>query len=168
MLEIKKIKFQEKFTEINFRQRMYQKKNFITIMVTTEFFPSLVGENLVSGSIEVKLDIEGITSLDDLVSKEYKGDIGSVTISVNNDGIWEHESYDDFEFSIKKRNGRELEFVLKTDDCKLKTTGVMVSLYTTSSSEKELEKNFDLSDFYDKPVIKEIGNSQVRKYYVKG
>lgn len=167
MLKVQKTKFQEKFTEINIRQRMYQKKNFITLMVTTEFFPSLVGENLVSGVIEVKLDIEGIHSLDELVDKSYKGDIGSVTISVNNDGVWEYQTITNFEFSIKKRNGRELSIVLKTEFCELSTTGIMVSLYTTSSSEKDLKKNFDLSDFYEKPVIKEIGNSQVRKYFVK-
>lgn len=167
MLKLKKIKFKEKFTEINIRQRMYKNSSFITLIVNTEFYPSLVGENLVSGVIEVKLDIDGIHSLDELVDKSYKGEIGTVTISVNNDGIWEHETVSDFEVSITKRNRRELSFVLKTDICELKTTGVVVSLYTTSSSKEEIEKNFDLTDFYDKPVIKEIGNSQVRKYFVK-
>lgn len=167
MLKINKIKFKEKFTEINIRQRMYKKKSFITLMVTTEFFPSLVGEALVSGVIEVKLDIQGIKSLNDLVGKNYKGDIGSVTISANNDGIWEHQSYEQFEFSILKRAGRELSFVLKTEIGELKTKGVMVNLYTTSSTEKEIANNFDLSDFYEKPIVKEIGNSQIRKYFVK-
>lgn len=167
MLKIKKIKFREKFTEINIRQRMYKNKSYITLIVTTEFFPSLVGEALVSGVIETKLDIEGIKSLDDLVGKSYKGDIGSVTISVNNDGIWEHETVTDFELSIDKRVGRDLSFVLKTENCVFKTKGVMVSLYTTSSSEKEIANNFDLADFYDRPIIKEVGNSQIRKYFVK-
>lgn len=167
MLKINKIKFKEKFTEINIRQRLYKKKNFITLMINTEFFPSLVGENMVSGVIEVKLDIEGIHSLDELVGKSYKGDIGSVTISVNNDGVWEHQSQDNFEVSILERRGRELSFVLKTDICELETKGVMVSLYTTSSTEKELTKSFDLKDFYDKAVIKEIGSNQIMKYFVK-
>ena len=43
----------------------------------------------------------------------------------------------------------------------------MVSLYTTSSNEAELTNNFDLSDFYEKPVVKIIGASEVRKYFVK-
>ena len=167
MISLKKINFKEKFTEINFRQRMYKGKSFVTMIVTNEFFPSLVGENLVSGAIEVKLDMEDIHSLDELVGKSYQGDIGSVVISVNNDGIWEHQSYDQFSFSINKRCGRELSFVLETDDCKVEVTGVMVSLYTTSSSETDIKKHFDLSDFYDKPVIKEVANSQVRKYFVK-
>ena len=167
MLKIKKIKFSEKFTEINIRQRMYQNKSFITLMINTEFYPSLVGENLVSGVIEVKVDIEGIKSLDDLVGKGYNGDIGSVTISVNNNGIWEHQSVDNFSINIISRKNRELTFELKTDDCSLKTKGVIVSLYTTSSSKNSLSDSFDLKDFYDKPVVKAIGNNEVLKYFVK-
>ena len=34
MIEIEKTKFLEKFTEINFRQRMYEGKNFITLIVS--------------------------------------------------------------------------------------------------------------------------------------
>ena len=60
MLKVKKIKFKEKFTEINIRQRMYKKKSFITLMINTEFYPSLVGDVLVSGVIEAKLDIKDI------------------------------------------------------------------------------------------------------------
>lgn len=167
MLKIQNNKFSEKFTEINIRQRMYNKKSFITLMINTEFYPSLVGENLVSGVVEVKLDIEDIKSLDDLVGKSYKGDIGSVVISVNNDGIWEHDSKDEFFVVITGRKGRKLDFELKTDNCVLKTTGIMVSLYTTSSSKKQMEDIFDLKDFYEKPVIKSIGNNEVMKYFVK-
>lgn len=167
MLKIEKSKFSEKFTEINIRQRIYKKKSYITLMINTEFYPSLVGENLVSGAIEIKLDIEGIKSLDDLVGKSYKGDIGSITISVNNDGIWEHQSKDDFEITITKRDKRKLSFELKTDNCTLKTTGILVSLYTTSTTEKELSKNFSLDDFYDNPIVKSIGNNEIRKYFVK-
>ena len=58
MLKIEKSKFTEKFTEINIRQRMYKNKSFITLIINTEFYPSLVGENLVSGAVETKLDIK--------------------------------------------------------------------------------------------------------------
>lgn len=167
MLKIENIEFREKFTEINIRQRMYEGNSFITMIINTEFYPSLVKENIVSGVVEVKLDINGIKSLDDLVGKSYNGDIGKVTISVNNNGIWEHESKDKFSVSINKRNGRELEFSLETDNCKFDTTGIMVSLYTTSTSNDELKKNFDLSDFYENSVDKEIGNSKIIKYFVK-
>lgn len=167
MLKVENTKFSEKFTEINIRQRMYKGDSFITLMINTEFYPSLVGESLVSGVIETKLDIKGIKSLDDLCGKSYKGDIGSVTISVNNDGIWEHQSKDEFSIEITGRKGRILNFELKTDNCSLKTKGVMVSLYTTSSSKEELEKNFNLDDFYDNPVVKTIGNNEISKYFIK-
>lgn len=167
MLKIENTKFKEKFTEINIRQRMYKKKSYITLMITTEFFPSLVGENMISGVVEIKLDIQDIHSLDELSSKTYKGDIGSITISVNNDGIWEHQTNDNFEINITKRKGRKLSFILKTDNCKLDTTGIIVSLYTTSSSKKELVNHFDLKDFHEKPIVKEIGNNQIMKYFVK-
>lgn len=167
MIKIEKGKFTEKFTEINIRQRLYKGKSFITLMINTEFYPSLVNDNLVSGAIEIKADITGVNSLDDLVGKSYKGNIGGVNISVNNDGVWEHQSTDNFEIIIKGRKNRTLTFELKTDNCTLKTTGVMVSLYTTSSTEKELNKSFDLKDFYEKPVTKIIGNNEVIKYFVK-
>lgn len=167
MLKIEKSKFSEKFTEINIRQRMYKGKSYITLMINTEFYPALVGENLVSGVVEVKLDIEGIKSLNDLKGKNYKGDIGSVTISVNNDGIWEHQTIDNFEVFITERKGRKLTFELKTDNCTLKTTGIMVSLYTTNSNRDQLNDNFDLSDFYVRPVVRTIGNNEVMKYFVK-
>ena len=167
MLEIEKHKFSEKFTEINIRQRLYEGKSFITLMINTEFYPSLVGDNLVSGVVDIKLDIKDVKSLDDLVGKCYKGDIGSVNFSVNNDGVWEYQAKNDFEVLITARDGRKLTFEVKTDNCILNTTGVIVSLYTTSSTEEQLSESFDLKDFYDKPIIKEIGNNKVMKYFVK-
>lgn len=167
MIKIENSKFSEKFTEINIRQRMYENKSFITLIINTEFFPTIVGDSVISGNVEIKLDVNNVKSLDDLTNKNYNGDIGKVTISVNNDGIWEHITKENFELSIKERKGRNLKFSLKTDNCKLETTGVMVSLYTTSTSEQELKNNFNLNDFYDKAIIKEIGSSKVFKYIVK-
>lgn len=167
MIKIKKSNFSEKFTEINIRQRMYNGESIVTLMISTEFYPSLVGESVVSGVIEIKLDVADVKSLDGLVGKDYKGDIGSVSISVNNDGIWEHQSVDSFEIRFLERDKRKLKFELKTSDCVLKTSGVMVSLYSTSSTIDGLNKVFDLSDFYDRPIIKEVGNSKILKYFVK-
>ncbi len=167
MLKINDIEFKEKFTEVNIRQRMYKEKNIITLIITTEFYPALFGENVVSGAIEAKIDLEGIKSLDELQERTHEGEIGNVTISVNNDGVWEHESKDNFKIEIKKRKNRDLEFILKTDNCELDTIGVLVSLYTTSTSREKLLKEFDLDDFYDKPTIREIGNNKVYKYFVK-
>jgi len=167
MLKIEGTKFLEKFIEINIRQRMYEGKSFITLIVNTEFYPSLVKDSVVNGSIEVKLDINNINSINDLIGKSYEGDIGKVTISVNNNGVWEHQTKEEFKFKIGNRNGRELSFCLECDNCKLDASGIIVSLYTTSTNKEELEKNFDLSDFYDSFVTKEIGNNKIMKFFVK-
>ena len=167
MLKIEKTEFREKFSEINIRQRFYEGKSFITLIINTEFFPSLVGENIVSGNIEIKLDICDINSLNELVGKKYSGDIGCVTISVNNSGVWEHQTKDNFKVEFKERKGRELEFTLETDNCKLETTGILVSLYTTSTTIDKLKNSFNLDDFYEKVVTNEIGKSKIIKYFVK-
>lgn len=167
MLKIQNTEFEIKYTEINIRQRMYQNESYVTLMINAEFFPSLVDEKIVSGSIDIKLDIKDIKSLDDLNNKTYNGDIGNVTISVNNNGIWEHQSCDNFKVKINKKEGKKLDFELETDSCEFKTIGRIVSLYTTSTSSEELAKNFDLKDFHSIPITKEIGNSKVYKYYIK-
>ena len=71
MLEIKKHSFKEKFTEINIRQRNYENQSFITVQFTTEFYPSIVNDQIVSGAIDLKLDLSDIHALDDLSSKKY-------------------------------------------------------------------------------------------------
>lgn len=167
MLNIQGNSFEIKFTEINIRHRMFEEESYITLLINTEFFPSLIDERVISGSIEVKLDIKGVKSISDLENKEYKGDIGNITISINNDGIWEHESKDDFEIKINKIQDRKIEFELETDNCELNTFGTLISLYTTSTSYEALTKNFDLKDFHNKPVIKKIGNTKIYKYYLK-
>lgn len=167
MLKIENTLFEMKYTEVNIRQRFYKGDNYITLLLNTEFFPTLVKDSIISGAIEAKIDIEGIKSLNDLVDKSYEGNIGSVTISVSNNGIWEHQNFSNFKVSFGKRNGRNIELLLETDNCNLETSAVMVSLYTTSSNENELKKNFDFSDFYDIKQVKEIGNSKILKYFIK-
>lgn len=167
MLKIQDNEFQIKFTEINIRQRIFERESFVTLMINTEFFPSLVDETVISGSVEIKLDLKDIKSLDDLSDKSYEGNIGHVTISVNNNGVWEHDSKDNFKVKINKREGKKMGFELETDNCELKTIGTIVSLYTTSISSKELSNNFDLKDFHSTPIVKEIGNSKISRYYVK-
>ncbi len=167
MIKIEKTNFLEKFTEINFRQRMYEGTSFITLIINTEFYPSLVNDSIVSGSLEVKVDLQDISCIDDLVGKTYNGDIGKLTISVNNDGIWEHQTKEEFKFEVKNRCGRKLDFLISADNCEIDLSGVMVSLYTTSSKVEELSNNFKLDDFYDNPSIKEVGSSKIMKFFVK-
>lgn len=165
MLKIRKQEFQEKFTEINLRQRMYQGESYITLTLTTEFYPSFIGEQVISGTILANIDMKDIHSLDDLVGKKLKGDIGKVTLSVSNDGIWESQSYDQFEVAFLKRTGRKLEFSLLMEDVELKTIGTAVFLYTTNK--ENFEKEFDQNDFYNHPIEKSIQDRKIIKYFVK-
>lgn len=86
MLKIKQFEVEEKFSEIHFRHRMYQDKSIMTINIMTEFFPALLDDSIVSGAIDIKLDVDDIHSLQDLEGKSYKGKVGFVTLSVNNHG----------------------------------------------------------------------------------
>ena len=167
MIKINNIKFEEKFSEANIRYRVFEDKNVITLIINTEFYPSVFKDNVVSGTIEAKIDIEGINKVDDLENTKYEGKIGNVTISVNNDGVWEHESYEDFKIEIKDINNRKIKLSIKTDTLNMNTTATLVSLYTTSTSREKLLKRFDLNNFYDKPIIRKIGNNEVYKYFVK-
>lgn len=167
MIKINNIKFEEKFSEANIRYRVFEDKNVITLIINTEFYPSVFKDNVVSGAIEAKIDIEGINKVDDLENTKYEGKIGNVTISVNNDGVWEHESYEDFKVEIKDINNRKIKLSIKTDTLNMNTTATLVSLYTTSTSREKLLKRFDLNNFYDKPIIRKIGNNEVYKYFAK-
>ena len=167
MLELEKENFKVKFSEMNLRQRMFENDSYITAEINTEFYPSFVKDSIVSGVVLIKLDLKNINKLDDLSNKSYKGDIGKVTISVNNEGIWETSTTEDFSLEFKKLNKNEIKFILKTDICNLETISTIVSLYTTSSTLDKLSKSFDMSDFYDKCITKEIGKSVIKKYFVK-
>lgn len=167
MLEIEKSFFKIKFSEMNIRQRMYQGKSIVTVQIMTEFYPSFTKDKIISGAIEIKLDAEDIHSIDDLNEKHYNGDIGNVTISIYNEGIWEHKDISSFSLSFQKRSGREIPFLLETEICKIDTSATVVSLYTTSTDFSTLKKNFRMIDFYDKCIQRKIGNSMVSKYYIK-
>lgn len=166
MLKIKNINFKEKFAEAHLRQRIYEGTSYITLMATIEFYPKFVNDSILSGALDIKVDMKDIHSLKDLENKELSGNIGSVTISVNNDDIWEHEKSDNFSVKLGKLKNRGLEFSLKTEDCELNTTLELISLYTTSSKEKELKESFSLDGFYPKTLEKKVGTSQIIKYFI--
>lgn len=167
VLKINNYEFEIKFSEINFRQRNYNGKSYITVNITNEFFPSLVKDNIVYGSCDIKIDLEGIKSIDDLVSKEYQGQIGTLNISVNNDGIWETNAIEDFSVKFTKREDKNLCFQITGKDFIYEDSSRMNSLYTTSTSKEELEKKFDLKDFYKQTIQREIGKSVITKYFIK-
>lgn len=167
MLKINNYEFDIKFSETNFRQRNYNDQSYITVNITSEFFPSLVKENIIYGAVDIKIDLTEIKSIDDLVGKEYKGDIGKLHISVCNDGVWEENNIEDFEIKFEKRNQKELSFEIIGKDFYYKDSSRMISLYTTSTKEEDLKKVFDLKDFYQQTTKREIGKSTITKYFIK-
>ncbi len=167
VLKINNYEFDIKFSEINFRQRNYHGKSYITVNITNEFFPTLVNESIVYGSTDIKIDLEEIKSIDDLIEKKYTGQLGTINISVNNDGVWETNSIEEFSIHFLKREKKYLFFEVTGKDFYYKDSSRMVSLYTTSTSVDDLKKKFSLKDFYNQSVQREIGKSIVTKYFIK-
>lgn len=167
VLKINNYEFEIKFSEINFRQRNYNGKSYITVNLTNEFYPTLVRNNIVYGSCDIKIDLEELKSIDDLVGKEYQGQIGTLNISVNNDGIWETNAIEDFSVKFIKRENKNLFFQIIGKDFIYEDSSRMISLYTTSTSKEELEKKFSLKDFYKQTIQREIGKSVITKYFIK-
>lgn len=167
MLKINNYEFDVKFSEINFRQRNYNGTSYLTVNITNEFYPELVNGNIVYGSIDIKIDLDQIRSINDLVGKTYDNDIGTIHMSVNNDGVWETNTLENFKVEFKNRDNKTLSFKITGKDFIYEDTSRMVSLFTTSTTKEELEKNFDLSDFYNETVKREMSKSVITKYYIK-
>lgn len=167
MILIRDTEVKQKSCEMNLKQRMYQEESIVTVQIMTEFFPTMIQSQLVSGAIEVNLDTSNIHSLSDLENKEYAGKVGRATISVCNEGIWEHNNLYDFKVKFGKRKQDEITVFIELEDCKLEVVATIVSLYTTSSTEKSIKNNFDMTEFYEKPTKRQVGKNMILKYYVK-
>lgn len=167
MLKINGYSFPIKFEEVHFRQRNYNGKSYITFNLINEFFPIFANDNIVYGGVDIKVDIEELKSINDLINQKYQGKIGSINISVNNDGIWETNIIEDFTIKFTKRNDKKISFEIKGKDFEYKSNATMVSLLTTTPEKEKISKKFDLSDFYDKVTTREIGKSTITKYFIK-
>lgn len=167
MILIRNTEVKQKSCEMNLKQRMYQKESIVTVQIMTEFFPTMIGTQLVSGAVEVNVDTNNIHSLSDLENKEYEGKVGRATISVCNEGIWEHNNLYDLKVKFGTKNKDEIPVTIELEDCKLEVVPTIVSLYTTSSTEKSVQKNFDMTEFYEEPMKREIGKNTILKYFVK-
>jgi len=166
MLEIEKTKFEISTSEIEIKQRMFEGESIVSIQIRTSFYPNLINDKIISGSVDIVVD-DKIRSLDELNNKKY--DNGKITFTKSVDGKWETESFYDFEIIFKERNNNkiEIEVICNKANLKYHSACYITSLYTTSSTEEEIKKYFDLKDFYNKPVIKELSKSVISKYIVK-
>jgi len=162
MLKIKNNIVEEKCSEINIKHRTYEKESIITVQINLEFFPKMIDSMIISGKADIKIDLLNIKSIDELCGKKYKGDIGYIKISVNNNGIWEDKSFDEFEVEFKERKENKLRIILNCDDMNFDNYVTIVSLYTCY---KNINDYFDIKNFYEQPFITKIGNKEIFKYY---
>ena len=165
MIKIKGYQFEEKFTEINLRQRTFEGNSIISVIIRCEIFPACYEESIINGAVEVVFDTDKIKSLDNLSNIKSSGEIGKVTMSVSKNGIWEHNTLYDYNIEFGKRNDNKIRVKVSCDDLVLDVTGTIVSLYTTST--KELNDVFEMKDFYTYTIDSVIGKSHITKYIVK-
>lgn len=166
MFQIKTHEVELKSQELNFKQRMYQNKSIVTVQMMADFYPTLIDESIISGGIDIKLDIEELKSIHELENQDYKGKVGFVMISVNNHGDWEYLNMEEFEVSFGKIKGNKIPVSFKCKEACFEITMTMCSLYTTSSDEESLKKVFDLKDFYHEPVKSIINKRTISKYFI--
>lgn len=169
MLKLNNELFQIQFSDCNLRQRNYQDKSFVTVSIQTSFYPKLVGSDIVNGTIEMTLDVSDIHSLTDLENKTYAKEEVKISISKSVGGLWENDTFYDGEVSFGKRQGNMISFSFKSQkgNVEVSTDATIVSLYTTSTKEKDLNKAFDMNDFYEIPIRKEIQSREILKYIAK-
>jgi hypothetical protein len=167
MIKIENTKFDIGTKEIEIKQRMFEGESIVSIQLRTSFYSNLFNDNIVSGSVDVVVD-DKIKCLDDLSNKKYCN-TGKLTFTKSIDGKWETETYYDFKIEFKERKHNKIKVEIKCNkaNMKLETKCFITSLYTTTSTKKEIEKHFDLKDFYDLPIVKELSKSTISKYIVK-
>ena len=64
-------------------------------------------------------------------------------------------------------NQNKIEVTFECEEAFISSKITMVSLYTTSTSKNKLNEVFDMSSFYEEPIIKEINKRQISKYFIK-
>lgn len=163
MLKIRGQEFQVKFCEVNLRQRMFEGESIVTVCMNMEFYPEVMDDSVVYGSVEVKVDVDGVKSLNDIGHQHF--DAGTVCFNVCKDGVWESDVVGNLSISFGSVHDRLLDIELSTSDILFDDVARVVSLYTTSN--QELGKMFDMCDFYTKDEYKTIGKSTILKYYLK-
>ncbi len=84
---------------------------------------------------------------------------------MNEDGIWNTYNYNDFTLEFGKVNKNKVEMKLSLDEILVDTKSTIVSLYTFN--EEALKKNFNLDNFYEKSVVRQMSNKEIYKFYVK-
>lgn len=168
MLTIKNTPFQVQSIELNLRQRTYEKESIISLMLDLSFYPRELDGEIVSGSISVVADTNQVHCLNDLEQKTFDQEV-KVSCAISRNGFWEHYDAYDGILTFQTRKQNQIAFTLESKKNELHIEGVatMVSLYTTSTREEELKKQFQMNDFYTISIQKGIQKRTILKYFVK-
>lgn len=168
MLTIKNTPFQIQSIELNLRQRTYEKESIISLMLDLSFYPRELDGEIVSGSISVVADTNQVHCLNDLEQKTFDQEV-KVSCAISRNGFWEHYDAYDGILTFQTRKQNQIAFTLESKKNELHIEGVatMVSLYTTSTREEELKKQFQMNDFYTISIQKGIQKRTILKYFVK-
>ena len=168
MLQVKKNTFQVQYIDMNFRQRVYENESIISIMMDISIYPRELDGEIVSGSISVVADTNQVHCLNDLEQKTFDQEV-KVSCAISRNGFWEHYDAYDGILTFQTRKQNQIAFTLESKKNELHIEGVatMVSLYTTSTREEELKKQFQMNDFYTISIQKGIQKRTILKYFVK-
>ena len=168
MLTLKNTPFQVQSIELNLRQRTYEKESIISLMLDLSFYPRELDGEIVSGSISVVADTNQVHCLNDLEQKTFDQEV-KVSCAISRNGFWEHYDAYDGILTFQTRKQNQIAFTLESKKNELHIEGVatMVSLYTTSTREEELKKQFQMNDFYTISIQKGIQKRTILKYFVK-
>ncbi len=167
MIKLKQHEVELKMQELNFKQRMYKDDSIVTVQMKVDFYPTMIDQSIISGGIDVKLDILGLSSIHALENQTYEGKVGYVTVTINNHGTYEYLNVENFKVSFGRIDKNKIPVTFACEEVEFYLVMNMVSLYTTSSDEDTLSKVFDLSDFYDEPIESTVGNRKICKYFMK-
>lgn len=169
MLKLKGHEVEVKMQELNFKQRMYKEESIVTVQMMVDFYPMMIDNSIISGGVDIKLDIAGLKSIHELEEQTYEGKVGYVTVTINNHGNFEYLNLEEFKVSFGKINGNKIAVKFeanKQEEVTFEMDMNMVSLYTTGDASK-LEEVFELKDFYEEPIETMIQNRKISKYFVR-
>lgn len=169
MLIIDKEKFEIQFSDMEIKQRLYNEESIISIQVHTNFYPKMLDKKIISGSIDLTIDVTSLKNIKDIEGKNYSGDNVKLLTSISRNGKWETNTYYDVVVSIKEKNDNKFKIEIQSNEANIKMDGKtrLTSLYTTSMTEESVKDNFELEDFYPNPVIKEINGRAILKFIAK-
>ncbi len=163
MIKLKNELVKLQSSELNIKQRVFEKQSIVTLELKTLFYPTLIDEQIVFGSIELTVDNSECKSLNDFLKTDFKD--GKVVVNLNEDGKWNTYTFYDFKIKFIKIEENDISFELEFTDCKISEKANITSLYTIGN--KNIAEYFDLSDFYEKPIVKEIANKEIFKFFKK-